>query len=228
MHTFPKNDPQRVQRWMEAINVDISSYKINSYRRVCHLHFPPESYARNLQAELLNYPCRKRLADDAVPSLLLPSPPSKGNKPPVPKLQVKLVEDIICQQPDLTGSERDKKACCVPKSDNRNGTMHGFPSDQGNSSDAVPSLLLPSPPSEGDKPPVPKLQVKLVEDKICQQSDSTDSTGSKRQRKACCVPKCGNRNGTMHGFPSDQGNSSDFPLQSLTLDPPPPMLKLTG
>ena len=139
MHTFPKNNPQRVQRWLQAINVDISSYKINSYRRVCHLHFPPESYARNLQAELLNYPCRKRLAEDAVPSLLLPPPPAEGINPPVPKL--KLVEDMICQQPDSSGSKR--YACCIPKCSNRNGTMHSFPSDQGKGLDFS---LNPPPP----------------------------------------------------------------------------------
>ncbi|KAF2878709.1 hypothetical protein ILUMI_27461 [Ignelater luminosus] len=66
--SFPRN-PQIRHEWIRKCNRPV---KINAdHARVCSLHFLPSDYERNLKAELLNIPCRKRLKPNAVPSLLL-------------------------------------------------------------------------------------------------------------------------------------------------------------
>ncbi|KAJ8974061.1 hypothetical protein NQ317_016198 [Molorchus minor] len=68
--SFPK-DIRRRNVWIQKCN---RTDKINpDYARICSLHFLPTDFERNLKAELLNLPARKKLKPDAVPSQLLKS-----------------------------------------------------------------------------------------------------------------------------------------------------------
>ncbi|KAB0795007.1 hypothetical protein PPYR_11846 [Photinus pyralis] len=66
--SFPK-DSQRQSEWINKCNrTDIFNPQ---FARICSLHFLPIHFERNLKAELLNLPCRKKLKPDAIPTQLL-------------------------------------------------------------------------------------------------------------------------------------------------------------
>ena len=69
---LPK-DAQIREKWLEKISqprIDSSSYLSG---KVCELHFEPDCYKRDLEAELTGRPLRKWLKDGAVPTLYLTS-----------------------------------------------------------------------------------------------------------------------------------------------------------
>ncbi|XP_067134736.1 THAP domain-containing protein 2-like [Centruroides vittatus] len=67
-HSFPKHPTLR-SKWIHACKQEDKVNVENA--TVCSAHFLKDDYERDLKAEFLNIPSRRRLKPDAVPSLNL-------------------------------------------------------------------------------------------------------------------------------------------------------------
>lgn len=67
-HSFPRDDLIR-QQWIHSCKREGKWNPGTS--SICSVHFTNDSYKRNLQAELLNIPMKRRLKPTAVPTLYL-------------------------------------------------------------------------------------------------------------------------------------------------------------
>ena len=74
------------EKWKENLKI---KQNVVTLLRICELHFSPDCFLRDLEAELTGRPVRKRLKEDAVPTIYL----SKAENF-VPDLQDESVESI--------------------------------------------------------------------------------------------------------------------------------------
>ncbi|XP_067143078.1 THAP domain-containing protein 2-like [Centruroides vittatus] len=89
-HSFPKHPTLR-SKWIHACKREDKVNVENA--TVCSAHFLKDDYERNLKAEILNIPSRRRLKPDAVPSL---------NLAPVRSSDVPCTSEIVEQMHDRT------------------------------------------------------------------------------------------------------------------------------
>ena len=82
---IPKPESETHQIWKGKLGI---SKPVNWYR-LCELHFAPQDFLRDLEAELTGRPLRKRLKEGSVPSLFLT--PEENF---VPDLKSETLEDI--------------------------------------------------------------------------------------------------------------------------------------
>lgn len=78
----PQKDRERAIIWLENIGTghDVDSFNFKR-KVVCSKHFDKSAFKRDLQAELLGLPEKKRLNPDAVPTIFdFPSPKKKKRK----------------------------------------------------------------------------------------------------------------------------------------------------
>ena len=62
-----ENFPDIHAQWKENLNIT----RQVSWLRICELHFSPDCFIRDLEAELTGRPIRRRLKNDAIPTLFL-------------------------------------------------------------------------------------------------------------------------------------------------------------
>ncbi len=70
----PTKHPEKTElaaRWLHNIRTSwtVKTFTFGDYKKVCEDHFSPDCFEENFQAKLLGYKPRRKLKEDAVPTI---------------------------------------------------------------------------------------------------------------------------------------------------------------